>query len=197
MEATLDLLPRIVITSEHTRILDRAAAARLTPWQRVKCALWAALQWIANFALGTTSQAALVNLYFTNTAAANIGNAGGLQPSSVAGSFFISLHTADPGVTGTQTTSEAAYGAYARVAIARSGSGWTVTGSQPTIAENAAACTFPTATGGSETETFFMIGLSTSGAGTQLIRAALSSSLAVSNGITPSFAIDALNFDAT
>lgn len=187
------------------RALDRATAARLTRWQRVKCMLKAAwevgakeaLKGIAHFALNNVGQSALVNLYFNNTAAANIGNTGGLQPSSVAGSWFISLHTANPGVTGNQTTSEATYGSYARVGIARSGAGWTVTGNQPCIAENAAACTFPTATGGTETETFFGIGTATSGTGSLLISAALSSSLAVTTGITPSFAINALQFQAT
>jgi hypothetical protein len=173
--------------------LDRAVAARLSPWQRAKCALKA----LADFALNNTAETAFIVLYFQNTAAANIGNAGGLQPSTVAGSFFISLHTANPGNTGSQTTSEAAYTSYARVAIARSSGGWTSTGNQPAIAENAAACTFPAATGGTETETYFGIGTATSGAGSLIISAALTSSLAVSNGITPSFAINALQFLAT
>lgn len=148
-------------------------------------------------ALASTSQTALVTLLFNNTAMANIGNAGGLQPSSVAGSFFLSLHTANPGVTGTQTASEAAYTSYARVAVARSSGGWTVTGTQPCIAENAAAATFPAATGGTETEMFFGIGTATSGTGQLLISAPLTSSLAVSSGITPSFAINAAQFSAT
>lgn len=186
-------------------VLDRATAARLTRWQRIKCMLkagWQAgvqesLKGIAHFALNNTGQSALVNLYFNNTAAANIGNTAGLQPSGVAGSWFISLHTANPGVTGNQQTSEAAYGSYARVGIARSGAGWTVTGNQPCIAENAAACTFPTAASGTETETYFGIGTLTSGAGSLLISAVLSSSLAVTTGITPSFAINSLQFQAT
>lgn len=177
--------------------LDLHAWSRLPLWRKLSAGLKAGLQKIADFALGNTSQTALVDLIFQNTAMANIGTVAGLQPSSSAGSLFISLHTADPAVTGTQTTSEAAYTSYARVAIARTSGGWTVTGNQPCIAENAAACTFPAATGGSETETFFMIGTLTSGAGQQVIRAALSSSLAVSTGITPSFAINALQFQAT
>jgi hypothetical protein len=155
-------------------------------------AIAGALQGIADFALGNTSQTALMTLLLQNTAMANIGNAGGLQPSTVAGSVYISLHTADPGVTGSQTTSEAAYTSYARVAVARSSGGWTITGNQPCIGENAAATTFPAATGGSETETYVMFGTASSGAGQQIIRQALASSLAVSSGITPSFAINAL-----
>lgn len=190
----------ITLTSEDCSALD-AAWNRLHPqptsWDRFKAGLKGGLKTIADFALSTTSQAALVNLLFTNTAMANVGTVAGLQPSSSAGSFFIALHTADPGVTGTQTTSEAAYTSYARVAIARSGAGWTVTGSQPTISENAAATTFPTCTGSTETETFFSIGTLTSGTGQVIIRSGLSSSLGVSTGITPSFAINALQFQAT
>jgi hypothetical protein len=206
MEATADLLPGITLTADHQRALDREWCRRHATWRHwlygvlatlAVVGFWEALKGIADFALSNTSQTALVILLFQNTAMANVGNTAGLQPSSVAGSFYIALHTADPGVTGTQTTSEAAYTSYTRVAIARSSGGWTVTGNQPCIAENAGAATFPTATGGTETETYFSIGTATSGTGQVLIRAPLSSSLAVSSGITPSFAINALAFNAT
>ena len=75
-----------------------------------------------------SSENNLMLLVFNNTAWANVGNAGGLLPSSVAGSFYISLHTADPGETGSQTTSEANYTGYARVGVARSSAGFTVSG---------------------------------------------------------------------
>ena len=61
------------------------------------------------------------------------------------------------------------------------------------MADNDAAVTFPSATGGSETETHFGIGSDTSGAGNLFIWGALTASLAVSNGITPSFAAGALD----
>lgn len=143
-------------------------------------------------AMGNTAESDLLKLLFQNVAWANVGSAGGLQPSSSAGSFFISLHTATLSGTSTQTTSEAAYTSYARQAVARSSGGWTITGSAPTTSENAAAITFPTCTGGSETETYAMIGRDSSAAGESIFWGALSASLAVSNGITPSFAINAL-----
>lgn len=133
-------------------------------------------------------------LWFQN---ANYSQAPILQGSSSAGSFYIALHTASPGQTGTQATNEAAYTSYARVAVARTSGAWTVTGSNPTTAENAAAVTFPAATGGSETETFASIGSLTSGAGVVYFIVTLTSSLAVSNGITPSFAIDSLTVTLT
>jgi len=135
-------------------------------------------------------ETALLTLYFNNTDHANIGDAGGLQNSATAGSFYISLHTADPDETGNQTTSEANYGAYARVAVARSGAGWTISGNN---ASNAAAITFPAATSGSNTITHFGIGSDSSGAGNLFFKGALGASRVISTGITPSFAIGELD----
>jgi hypothetical protein len=133
---------------------------------------------------------ALLKRYFNNTDHANVGDAAGIQNSAAAGSFYISLHTADPGEAGSQTTSEATYTSYARVAVARSGAGWTISGGN---ASNAAAVNFPAATGGSNTITHFGIGSDSSGAGNLFFKGALTSSLAVSSGITPSFAIGELD----
>lgn len=135
-------------------------------------------------------ETALLNLYFLNTDHANIGDAAGLQNSAAAGSFYISLHTGDPGEAGSQTTNEATYTSYARVAVARSGAGWTVSGNN---VSNAAAINFPACTGGTNTITHFGIGSDSSGAGNLFFKGALSASLAVSSGITPSFAIGELD----
>lgn len=58
-------------------------------------------------------------------------------------SLFVSLHTADPGEGGSQTTSECAYGSYARVEVARDATGWDVSGNQ---ASNDDLLQFPTCT---------------------------------------------------
>lgn len=136
----------------------------------------------------------ILKLLFQNISWANVGNAGGILQSTVAGSFFIALHTADPGETGNQTTNEAAYTGYARVAVARSSGGFTLSGTSPTQVANAGTVTFGACTGGSSTVTFFSIGRDTSGTGEIIVSGALTSpaSLAISNGITPSFAIGAL-----
>lgn len=139
-----------------------------------------------------TWQAQLLNLLFENTAAANIGNAGGLQPSTVAGSLYVSLHTADPTNGGSQTSSEATYTGYARIGIVRSSGGWTVSGTSPTQVVNAALAAFAPCTGGSNVITYFGLGVNPSGAGALLYSGALTASLTVSNGITPQFAIGAL-----
>jgi hypothetical protein len=75
---------------------------------------------------GNAALISLLELLFQNLDFAGIGDAGGLQNSASAGSLYVSLHTADPGVAGDQTTNEVAYTSYARVAVARSEAGWTV-----------------------------------------------------------------------
>lgn len=103
--------------------------------------------------------------------------------------LYVSLHTANPNATGSQNTSEAAYGSYARVAVARTTGGWSLTGE--TIS-NVAAINFPAATSGSETETYVGVGTAASGAGILLWFGQIgtpSGGLAVSTGITPSIPI--------
>lgn len=142
--------------------------------------------------LGDTAESDLLLLIFQNTNWANVGDATGLRGSTTAGSFFISLATANPGETGTQLTSEAAYTNYARVPVARSAAGWTKSGTAPTQVANAAAVTFAQSASGPETESHFVVGRDTSGAGEILWFGALTASLVVNNLVTPSFAINAL-----
>ncbi len=142
----------------------------------------------------------LVLLMFNNTNWANIGDATGLRGSSTAGSFFISLHTADPGETGDQTTSEATYTGYtgggARQTVARSGAGFTCTADTAT---NAAAVTFGQNTGSSQTLTHAGFGTGSTGAGHLVGSGAISSpsgGLVATTNVTPSFAIGTLTFVA-
>ena len=76
----------------------------------------------------------------TNAAYANVGDAGGLQPSAAPGDLYVSLHTGDPGLTGDQTANEVAYTGYLRVAVPRSAAGWVVSGNQ---VSNVGSITFP------------------------------------------------------
>jgi hypothetical protein len=131
-------------------------------------------------------------LIFNNTNWANVGDATGLRGSSTAGSFYLSFHTAPVGETGNQSTNEAAYTSYARFAIARSSAGFTVSGTSPTQAANAAIANCPAATGGSETETDFSLGLASSGATEVLWTGALNASLPVATLVQPTFPIGAL-----
>lgn len=137
-----------------------------------------------------TFEDGVLKLIFNNTAFAGIGDAAGLPGSVAAGSFYISLHTADPGEAGTAVTSETAYTNYARVAVARSTAGFTVSGA--TQVANAAAVNFPAGGATGSTVTHFGIVSTASGAGALHFKAPLAASLAVSNGVTPSFAAGAL-----
>lgn len=134
----------------------------------------------------------LLKLLFNNTTWAGVGDTTGIVGSGGAGSLYVSLHTADPGDPGNQTTSEATYTNYARVAVARSGAGWTVSGTSPTQAANAALVSFPQSGGTANTLTFFGIGKSSSGAGELLYSGPLSASLIVNNLETPEFPIGTL-----
>lgn len=124
----------------------------------------------------------LMLLVFNNTNFALVGDATGLRGSSTAGSLYVSLHTGDPGEAGSQTTSECAYGSYARVAVARSGAGWTVSSNS---VSPAATITFPEATSGTETATHFGIGTDSSGAGVLLYKGTVTPNISIVTGVTP------------
>lgn len=128
---------------------------------------------------GSTFDNDLLKLILNATAIANIADNAASAPLT---NLYLSLHTADPGAGGSQTTSEAAYTSYARAAVARSSAGWTVSGSSATLT---AAISFPQATGGSETETWFAVGTASSGTGKILYRGPITPSIVVTTGVTP------------
>lgn len=139
--------------------------------------------------MSNASETNLLLLLFNNTDWANVGDAAGLQNSAAAGSFYVALHTADPGDAGNQSTNEVSYTGYVRVAVARTAGGWTVSGNQ---VSNTATVQFGECTAGSATATHFSVGLLTSGAGDILYSGALSASRSISSGITPLFNAGAL-----
>ncbi len=127
-------------------------------------------------------ETALLGLVFENTAMTNVGDAGGLRATTTAGSLFFSLHTGDPGEAGDQTTSEVTYTSYARVAVARSAAGFTVSGNAVAVD---ADVSFPAGTGGSGTATHWGLGTLTSGAGVLLYKGSISPTIVCGNGVTP------------
>jgi hypothetical protein len=142
--------------------------------------------------MSDAAEADLLKLLFQNTTWANLGDVTGVVGSGGAGSLYVALHTADPTDTGNQTSNEIAYTNYVRVAVARSSGGWTVSGTAPTQVANAAIVGFAQCGVTGATATHFSIGRASSGTGEILVSGALTSSLAISNGITPSFAIGTL-----
>ena len=121
----------------------------------------------------------LLLLLFNATAIANVADNAASAPLT---NIYVSLHTADPGEAGSQTTSEATYTSYARVAVARSGSGWTVTANSVSPAAN---IDFPAATGGTNTITYFGIGTASSSAGVLWYSGTVTPNISVTSGVTP------------
>jgi hypothetical protein len=124
----------------------------------------------------------ILALIFNATAFADIAENDTTSPAT---NLYVSLHTSDPGEAGNQSTNECAYPSYARVAVARSGAGWTVSGNAAT---NAATITFPTCSGAtSEVATHWGVGIGSSGATVLLYKGALSASITMddSPAVTP------------
>jgi len=130
---------------------------------------------------------AYLMLVFNNMSVAGIGDAIGIVGSAVAGDFYVSMHTADPGEAGDQTTSEVAYPGYARAAVARDGTGFTITGS---VMNPAGPITFPEGGAGtSGTATHFGLGSSNTGAGLLLYSGPITPNLILGEGVSPQFGV--------
>lgn len=122
----------------------------------------------------------LLRLIFNGTPIANLADNAAAGPLV---SLYVALHTADPGEAGDQATSEVAYTGYARVAVARTSGGWTVTGNS---VSPVAGIEFPEMTGGSNgTATHASVGTAASGAGKILYKGALTPTIAYALGVTP------------
>jgi hypothetical protein len=135
----------------------------------------------------TTFSNDFVALVFNATPIANIADDAAASPLT---DLYLSLHTASPGIGGAQTTNETAYTNYARIPISRDVAGWDVALG---VAENAALAQFAQCGVTGATITHVAVGTASSGAGKVLYAGALSSTLAVSDGIQPQFAAAALS----
>lgn len=123
---------------------------------------------------------ALLLLLFNATTFANVAvNATSAPITSV----FASLHTADPGEAGDQTTSETTYTSYARIGVVRTSSGWTITANS---VSPVASITFPAGTGGSGTVTHFGVGNLLTTAGVLWYSGTVTPNIVTGNGVTPS-----------
>jgi hypothetical protein len=132
---------------------------------------------------GDTFENDLLRLIFNATAIANLADNAASSPIT---NLHVSLHTADPGEGGSQTTNEVTtggFGQYARVAVARTTAGWTVTGNSVSPVANIAWSTMTTGSGA--TATHFGVGTAASGAGKLLYKGTITPSIAISNGVTP------------
>lgn len=128
---------------------------------------------------GDTFENDWLKFIFNAVAIANIGDNAVASPLT---NLFVALHSADPGEAGTQATNEIVYTGYARVSVARTAGGWTVTANSVSPAAN---IDFPICTALTATATHFSIGVAVSGATKLLYSGTLTPNIAISNGVIP------------
>ena len=127
---------------------------------------------------GNTFEDDLLKLIFNATSIPELADDDATAPATT---LTVALHTADPGEAGTQLTSEISYTGYARIAVARTTGGWTVSAGS---VSPAAAITFGEMTAGAGgTVTHFSVG---TGTGNKLLYSGtVTPNIVVSNGVTP------------
>lgn len=135
---------------------------------------------------GTNSANSLLNLIYRAIAWANVADNAASSPATA---LDIALHTAAPATT-LQSSNEATYTSYARVAVARP-AGWNAASAGSL--DNVAIIQFPQCTGGSNSITHVSIGIG----GTIIHYGALVAPVAVSNTIQPQFAAGACDVTQT
>jgi hypothetical protein len=130
----------------------------------------------------TTENSILAAIFNATTWANYLINATSSPEASIANA----LHTADPGDSGTMSTSEGTvYTSYARVNIVRTSGGWTVAAAPNGSVSPVANIDFPAASGGSATVTFWSTGKTGGGAAAILWSGSVSPAISVSSGVTP------------
>lgn len=126
-------------------------------------------------------EADFLELIFNATAIADLAE----DHTTGVANLYLSLHTADPGEGGDQTSNETSYTNYARQAVARTSGGFTVS-----VTEGRAYLTsdvdFPTcgATPGSAI-THFGVGTVVSGAGYLIYSGTVSPNITMAEGVIP------------
>jgi hypothetical protein len=121
----------------------------------------------------------LLKLLFNAVPITGIADNASAAPLTI---LYLSLHSADPGVGGNQSTNEVVYTGYARAAVNRDGTGFTISGQSWSLTSLVA---FASCTGGSVTATYFAVGTAAAGAGKVLYSGPVTPSLAISAGVTP------------
>jgi len=122
----------------------------------------------------------LLKLIFNGTPIANIADNSSVSPLT---NLYLSLHTADPGEAGDQTTNEISYVGYNRVAVPRNSLGWTVTNN---IVRPTDSIDFGVMTDGTpNTVTHVGFGTAVSGVGKLLYIGTISPNISVAVGVAP------------
>lgn len=134
-------------------------------------------------AKGATYANDLLKHIFQNSDLTLIGDAAGLQNSAAAGSLYLSLHTASP-AGGTQATNECSYVGYARIAVARSAGGFTISGTSCTLAATAEFAESAIGDLGTVV-THFGLGTTDTGAGKLMYYGAVTPNIALGDQVIP------------
>jgi hypothetical protein len=129
--------------------------------------------------IGNTTENDLLKLLFNATAIANVADNASSSPLT---NIHVALFEADPGEAGDLSTNEADYTSYARVNVARTSGGWTVTANSVSPVAN---IDFPAGTGGTGTITHFATGKTGGGAATLHFSGTVTPNIVSGNGITP------------
>lgn len=137
--------------------------------------------------IADATENAILLLIFNATAWANYADNAASAPQT---QISVALHAADPGDAGTQSTSEVNYVSYARVNVARTSGGWTVTANSVSPVAN---IDFPAGTGGGSPDvaiaSFFSTGKTSTSpdVGTTAIlwSGSVSPTITTGNGVTP------------
>lgn len=130
--------------------------------------------------LSNAAETALLALIFNATAWANYADNAASSPET---NIVVAAHTADPGEGGAMNSSEAGYTSYARVNVARTSGGWTVSGGS---VSPVAAIEFPASGAAGSTLTHFSLGKSGGGASAILFSGTITPNIAIgAAGITP------------
>ena len=125
-------------------------------------------------------EADILGLIFNATAITGLADNASASPLT---NLYVALHTADPGEGGNQATSEVNYTGYARVAVQRTGAGWTLAGQ--TISPTAVIEFGEMTAGTSGTAVYASVGTAASGAGKVIVRGALSPTIPFQVGTVP------------
>lgn len=130
--------------------------------------------------LSNTFENDLAKLVFQGTAIVNIADNAATGPLT---SLYLSLHTGDPGEAGNQGTSESAYTSYARVAVARTSTGFAVAANVVSLVANA---DFAQATETGVAVTHFSVGVAATATGGKiLVSGTVTPNISISDGVTP------------
>lgn len=126
-----------------------------------------------------TAENAIMRLIYNATAWANIADNAVSNPD---GFIAVSLHTADPGESGTLATSEVTYTGYSRVNVPRNNTGWAVAQNSVSPVAN---IDFPAGTGGSGTISHFSTGRPGGGTAAIHMSGTVTPNVVAGNGVTP------------